>query len=106
MMNVYTAEIEIQLSTLLSNVCLPDCLSKRSWTGSTKWMCAKSLLPQRRPCLVRHNNNTIKCKKKTNGRKKEIGKKDDQALGVTSIKLLRDFIAFRFPNKLGKFQIL
>ena len=111
MMNVYTAEIEIQLSTLLSNVCLPDCLSKRSWTGSTKWMCAKSLLPQRRPCLVllqalRHNNNTIKCKKKTNGRKKEIGKKDDQALGFTSIKLLRDFIAFRFPNKLRKFQIL
>ena len=29
-MNVYTAEIEIQLSTLLSNVCLPDCLPKRS----------------------------------------------------------------------------
>ena len=28
-MNVYTAEIEIQLSTLLSNVCLPDCLPKR-----------------------------------------------------------------------------
>ena len=56
--------------------------------------------------LLRHNNNTIKCKKKTNGRKKEIGKKDDQALGVTSIKLLRDFIAFRFPTKLGKFQIL
>lgn len=56
---------------------------------------------------LRHNNNTIKCKKKkTNGRKKEIGKKDDQALGFTSIKLLRDFIAFRFPNKLRKFQIL
>ena len=25
-MNVYTAEIEIQLSTLLSNACLRDCL--------------------------------------------------------------------------------
>ena len=62
-MNVYTAEIEIQLSTLLSNVFLRDCLPKRSWTGSTKWMRAKSLLPQRRPCSVllqasRHNNNT------------------------------------------------
>ena len=51
-MNVYTTEIEIQLGTLLSNVCLPECLPKRSWTGSTKWMRAKSPLPQRRPCSV------------------------------------------------------
>ena len=35
-MNVYTTEIEIQLGTLLSNVCLPECLPKRSSTGSTK----------------------------------------------------------------------
>ena len=42
----------VRISTFLLNVCLPDCLPKRSWTFSTKWMPAKSLLPQRRPCSV------------------------------------------------------
>ena len=40
-MNVSTAMIKIQLSTLLSNVCLPNCLPKMFWTGLTKLMGAK-----------------------------------------------------------------
>ena len=51
-MNVYTAGIKIQLSTLLSNVRLPNCLPKMFWTGLTKLMSAKFLLLQRRPCLA------------------------------------------------------
>ena len=45
MMNVYTEEIKIQLST--ASACLSNCLAKKYWTGSTKWMRVKSLLSQR-----------------------------------------------------------
>lgn len=45
-----------------------------------------------------------KISKKTNQRKKER-KKDKQVLDFTLIKWLKDFIAFRFPNKLIKHQI-
>ena len=40
----YTAEIKIQLNTLLSNVCLLKCLLKMFWTGLSKLINAKFLL--------------------------------------------------------------
>ena len=39
--DVYTAEIKNQLRTLLSNVCLLNCLLKMFWTGLSKLMNAK-----------------------------------------------------------------
>ena len=42
--NLLTAEIKIQLSTLLSNVCLLKCLLKMFWTGLSKLINAKFLL--------------------------------------------------------------
>ena len=51
-MNVYTAEIKIQLSTLLSNMRLPNCLPKMFWTGLTKLISVKFLLLQKRSCSV------------------------------------------------------
>ena len=50
--------------------------------------------------------NTIKknCLKNKSKKERER-KKDKEALDFTLIKWLKDFIAFRFPNKLIKHQI-
>ena len=51
-MSQHIAEIKIQLSTLLSNVCLPNYLPNMFWTGLTKLTRAKFLVQQKRPCAA------------------------------------------------------
>ena len=50
-------------------------------------------------------HNLKKFLKKQRKKRKKERKKDKQVLDFTLIKWLKDFIAFRFPNKLIKHQI-